>query len=151
MTTEGDTVPDLSGDDPAIPGAETVYRRLSDSGPSMIAVDAITQDRRPTSGAFKPDGDGVSVYRETKLRAAGLAAVDLVREPQNVVVGLVVREVRSLHLGVRDDEWPSDVDDPRHPRNGAHAVIVGWQSLSTNERRERQRALSRLPSLQFVV
>lgn len=151
-TAEGSAVVPSTDDDPAVPDGESIYRRLSDSGPSMIAIDLKTQERRPTSGAFKPDGDGVSVYRKSKLDAAGFTANDLVRAPHNVVVGLSVGEVRTLaQLGVRDDAWPRDVADHAHPRNGAHALIVGWSGLSKSQRLERQKALTRLPSLQFVV
>ena len=61
-TTEGTSGPDPL-DDPDIPDSDALYRRLSDSGPSMVAVDLETGERRPTSGAFKPDDDGVSVFR----------------------------------------------------------------------------------------
>lgn len=152
MAEQGGADPAPSEDDPRIPNDESVYRRLSDGGPSMIAVDLKTQERRPTSGAFKPDDDGVSVYRKSKLAAAALTAADLVRAAQNVVVSLDVGEIRSLaQLGVHDDAWPGDVDDPEHPRNGAHALIVGWNGLGKNQRIERQRALTRLPSLRFVI
>jgi hypothetical protein len=151
MAGEVSESPNPSVDDLAISGDELVLRRLSDSGPSMIAMDLLTGKRRPTSGAFKPDSDGVSVYREIKLRADGLGAIDLIKEPQNVVVGLAVGEVRSFaQLGVRDDPWPVDIAEPDHPRNGAHALIVGWQGLSNNQRRGRQKALANLPSLRFV-
>jgi hypothetical protein len=138
-------------DDPSIPDDETVYRRLSDSGPSMIAVDLKTQRRRPSSGAFQPDSDGVSVYRKSRLEAARLTAADIKRAPQNIVVGLGVGEIRTTtQLGVHDDAWPTYTDDPTHLRNGAHALIVGWQGLSKNQRRQSQRALTRPPSLRFV-
>jgi hypothetical protein len=145
-------VPAPCDDDPAIPDSESVYRRLSDTGPSMIAVDLATHKRRPTSGAFKPDAEGVSIYRKSKLDAAALTHTDLVRGPQNVVVSLEVGEIRSVaHLAVRDDPWPADVDDPSHARNSAHALIVGWSGLSKNQRIERQRTLTRLPSLNIIV
>lgn len=144
-------MPESSGDDPGISDNESVYRRLSDNSPSMIAVDLKTQERRPTSGAFMPDADGVSVYRKSILESAHLTAADLKRAPQNLVVSLGVDEIRTVaRLGVRDDAWPVDTDDPSHPRNGAHALIVGWQGLGKNQRRERQRTLARLPSLRFV-
>ncbi len=141
-----------AGDDPAIADADSVYRRLSDSRPPMLVIDFVTHERRPSSAAFRVDSDGVSVYRRSKLDAAGLTAADLVRLPQNVVVSLVVGEIRSLaKLGIRDDPWPPDSDDPGHPRNGAHALIVGWNGLSRSQRRERQKTLARLPSLSLVV
>lgn len=141
----------LPSDDPAIEDHDSVLRRLSDAGPSMVAVDVITGERRPTSGAFAPDADGVSVYRESRLRAIGMTAADLVKSPQNLVVALGIGEIRSLaQLGVRDDPWPADIVDAEHPRNAAHALITGWAGLSRSERRERQRTLTRLPSLRFL-
>lgn len=117
----------------------------------MVAIDAVTGVRRPTSGAFKPDEDGVSVYREARLRMAGLGTGDVVRSPINVVVSLGVGDMRSIQpLGVRDDPWPPDIDEPDHPRNVAHALIIGWDGLTRGERRQRQQALTRLPSVRFV-
>lgn len=139
------------GDDPAIPDEESLLRRLSDAGPNMIAADPLTGVRRPTSGAFKPDPD-VSVYRDSVLASYGLDARALVKVPQNLVVSIEVRDVRQhAGLGVRDDPWPQDVDDPDHPRNAAHALIVGWSGLTRSQRRERQRALATAPSLRFVI
>ena len=147
--TESDarTRVDLAG----IPDSEVCCRRLSDAGQAMMATDSVTGTQRPSSGAFMPDGDGVSVYRETLLRQAGLTPADLVRGAGNLVVGLPVGEIREIaRLEVADDPWPADADDPEHPRNGAHALIVGWAGLSKNERIRRQRALSRLPGLSYL-
>lgn len=144
---------DVEGDDPAIPDEDSVLRRLSDSGPNMVTIDLATGVCRPTSGAFrcKPDEDGVSVYRESVLAAAGLTAAALVKAPQNLVLSLGIAEVRSrAHLGVGNDPWPQDVDEPDHPRNAAHALIVGWTGLTKSQRRERQVALATLPSLRFI-
>jgi hypothetical protein len=138
-------------DDEPISDDDWIYRRLSDNGPTMIAIDALTGRRRPTSGSFKPDDDGVSVYLESRLNAASLGAVDLVKVPQNVVVSLGVVDVRTVTpLDVHDDPWPQDVVDPRHPRNAAHALIIGWAGLGRSDRRARQRALADAPSLSFV-
>jgi hypothetical protein len=140
-----------AGGDGTVPDDDAVYRRLSDSGPNMVSIDVGTGLRRPSSGAFKPDEDGVSVYRDSVLRAAGLSPVDLVRAPQNLVVIVTVSDVRSIPpLDVRDDPWPPSVPDAGHPRNGAHALIVGWDGLSTSERKRRQREIVRLPSMRFV-
>jgi hypothetical protein len=66
-----------------------------------------------------------------------------------VVVRIGVADVRSIDpLDVRDDPWPQDIPESQHPRNAAHALIVGWAGLS--KKIERQRALTRLPSLEFV-
>jgi hypothetical protein len=143
--------PTVEGDDPAIPDDETLLRRLSDAGPNMVAVDPLTGVRRPSSGAFKPDPD-VSVYRTSVLASHGLDAQALVKAPHNLVVSIEVSDVRRhAGLGVRADPWPQDIEDPRHLRNAAHALIIGWSGLSKNQRRERQRALATAPSLRFVI
>jgi hypothetical protein len=137
----------------AVPDDDAVYRRLSDSSPAMVYVDPVTGERRPTTGAFlaKRDEDGVSVYREQLLVAAGLGPADVVTASQNLVVSVGVADVRSVTpLDVRDDPWPGDVPDPTHPRNAAHALVVGWIGLSKSQRRERQLALVNAPSLTFV-
>lgn len=82
---------------------------------------------------------------------AGLTPRDIVRNPLNLVVGVDVGDVRSIALGVRDDPWPPDIDEPEHPRNGAHALITGLERLGTSERRRRQKELVVLPSITFVV
>ncbi len=150
MSTPGsDSGPDPR-DDPAIPDSDTLYRRLSDAGPSMVAVDLETGERRPTSGAFKPDEDGVSVYRRGLLDAAGLGPDDVVRNPWNLVVSVDVGDIRSIRLGACDDPWPADIDEPEHARNAAHALITGLERLAKNERRRRQKDLVLLPSITFV-
>lgn len=119
----------------------------------MVYVDPLTGTRRPTTGAFrvKPGEDGLSVYREQVLATSGLTAADIVTGPQNLVVGVAIGDVRAIPpLDVRDDPWPADVPDPTHPRNGAHALVVGWDALSRSERRARQVALVSAPSLEFV-
>jgi hypothetical protein len=138
--------------DPGIPDEDSVLRRLSDSGPNMVVVDQLTGARRPSSGAFKPDVDGVSVYRRSRLVAKRLTEADLVRAPQNLVVELGIGEIRCLaRLDVKDDPWPADtLVEPRHPRQAAHALIVGWDGLSRGEKRARQQTLAALPSLRFV-
>lgn len=71
--------------------------------------------------------------------------------PQNLVVNLAVGDIRSLvPLDVRDDPWPQDVPEPQHPRNGAHALIVGWAGLTKSQRKEPQHSLVIARSLRFV-
>jgi hypothetical protein len=130
--------------------SDVVFRRLSDTGPNMIAVDELTGTRRPTSGAFAPDEDGVSVYVEAVLAARDLTAKDIVRAAQNVVASIEVREIRALDLDIKPDPWPPDSDDPDHPRNAAHALIVGLELLGAKQRRRRQRELALLNSLTCV-
>lgn len=137
-------------DDPAIPDSDALLRRLSDSSPSMIARDLETNEPRPSSGAFKPDADGVSVYRRGVLESVGLGPDDVMRDPWNLVVSVEVGDVRSIRLGVVDDPCPSDVDEPQHPRNEAHALITGLEALGKKERRRRQRLLVVLPSVAII-
>lgn len=138
-------------DDPAIPDSEVLYRRLSDGGPNMVVVDLETGTRRPSSGAFKPDQDGISVYRHQLLAGAGLGPNALVRDPLNLVVAVDVGEVRSIDLGVRDDPWPTGIPEQEHPRNAAHALITGFEGLGQGARKRRQQALVTLPSIRFVI
>lgn len=117
----------------------------------MVTVDSLTGTRRPSSGSFKPDHDGVSVYRKRRLQEAGLSAADVVKAPINLVASLLIGEIRSLPpLGVRDDPWPLGIDDPTHPRNAAHALIVGWTGMGVSDRRRLQKSLVSLPSLRFI-
>jgi len=146
-----DGPPSPTADDASIPNTDDVYRRLSDSGPNMVRVDLETGERRPSSGAFRPDADGVSVYRRSVLEEGGLGASDVVRNPWNLVVSVNVGEVRSIELGVRDDAWPADIVEPTHPRNAAHALITGLERLGKSRRVRRQRDLVELPSVAIVV
>lgn len=140
------------GDDPGISDSEILYRRLSRENPDQYALDAETGERWPTSAAFKPkpDEDGLSVYRHVKLAEAGLAASDVATAPEHVVFGVNVEDVRSIKLGVRDDAWPSGITDPEHARNGAHALVIGWEGMSRGEKSRRARELTRLPSMRLV-
>lgn len=136
-----------------VPDEDAVYRRVPHSKPDYLYLDPLTGDRCLTDGAFrfKPGEDGVSVYREQLLFAAGLGAADVVTKPANLVVRLGVMDVRSVRpLDVRNDPWPSGVPDPEHPRHGAHGLIIGWSGLDKSQRRACQHALVVAPSLQFV-
>lgn len=136
-----------------VPDDDAVLRRLSDSSPPMLYIDSLTGDQRPTTGAFAPKRgeDGVSVYREQLLTQAGLSVADVITAPANLVVRLTVADVRAAPpLDVQDDRWPQDAPDPGHPRNGAHALIVGWDGLGKSARRAAQLALVNAPSLRFI-
>jgi hypothetical protein len=147
---DGEPAPNVRNDE-SIPSSEVLYRRLSDPGRSMVAIDQVTGVRRPSSGAFKPDADGVSVYRRGVLEQASLGPQDLITAPQNLVVGVEVGDVRSIGLGAWNDPWPADVPDPEHPRNAAHALITGLGHLGKKARLRRQQALVGLPSMDFVL
>jgi hypothetical protein len=137
------SLPDLDSD--------AVLRRIPNSGPDMLRSDLVTGERRPSSGAFKPDEDGISVFREGVLQAVGLGPSAIVRNPQNVVVRLPVSDVRAVDsLDVVDAAWPSYVEDPDNPCYVAHALIVGWEGLGKKRRRSLQQELARHPNLVFV-
>jgi len=144
--------PSCVGDDPAIPNDEALYRRLSRENPDQYAVDQETGKRWPTSAAFmpKPQEDGLSVYRRMKLEAAGLGASAVATRPEHIVFGMETGDVRAIKLGVRDDAWPPGIPDEEHPRNGAHALIVGWGGMTRGEIKRRARELAKLPSLKLV-
>jgi hypothetical protein len=138
-------------DDPSIPSDELLYRRIPQGTSNFVAIDQITGARKPSSGVFKPDTDGISVYRHTMLLENGLGPSDLVRQPLNLIVSVTVEDVRSLDLGVHDDAWPCDADEPNHLRNATHALIVGMAKMGKNERIRTQKKLASLPSIKFVV
>jgi hypothetical protein len=139
-------------DDPSIPGDEVLYRRLSYTGGAWVVPDKITGVHRPSSAGFDPDTDGLSVFRRTLLLELEppLGPADVALRPYDVVVGFTVEDVRSLKLGVRDDLWPKDVEDPDHPRYAAHALITGLIGLGRNARRRRQQQLTQVASMKFV-
>lgn len=131
-------------DDPNISDSDSLYRRIANSGPgSLVAVDEGTGERRPSSGAFKSDEDGLSTYVRSVLTANGLRPEDLVRAPQNAVVEFAVSLPRSLALGVIGDPWPTGTDDDAHPRNVAHTLIIGMQGLSKSAARKAAAYIAR--------
>jgi hypothetical protein len=145
-------IPSCDGDDPGIPSDEILYRRLSRVDPNQYALDTETGERTPTSAAFtpKPDEDGLSVYRHAKLTAAGLDASVVALVPEHIVFGMSAGEVRSVDLGVRDDAWPQGIPDAAHPRNGAHALIVGWERMSRGAVKRHARELAKLAATRLA-
>jgi hypothetical protein len=141
-------------DDPDIPGDEILYRRLAyDDDGAWVVRDQITGRRvKPASGAFNPDADGVSVFRRSILaeQEPPLGPADLVVDPRNSVVGFTVEDLRSILLGIKADQWPQDVGDPKNPIYAAHALIKGLNQLSTNQMKKRRKLVSELPSMTFV-
>ena len=125
---------------------ESIYRRIA-GRPSMVTVDTVTGEERPSSGAFLPDEEGVSVYRVTILEELGLTWRDVVKTQLNRNVELDVHEVRALPpLEVEPDPWPQEIDEPDHARNAAHALITGWAELPWNQRTRLARKLAQAAS-----
>ncbi len=129
-------------DDPAINDDEILYRRIPNvEHASFMVTDEMTKVRRPTSAVFRPDNDGLSVYIDSILRQHGLTERDVQTRPQSGVLSLMVGDVRAEELGVATDAWPEDTDDPDHLRNAAHALVVGFRSLSKRQLKVKQHAL----------
>lgn len=152
MTTQPEQSEPHEGDDPDIVGDEILYRRLSYNGGAWVVNNEVTKERRPSSAGFKHDTDGISVFRRSLLLAYDppLRPSDVGMTPDDIIVGFTVADVRSLHLGVRDDLWPRDVIDPDHPRYCAHALIVGLGELGRSAQNKLQKKLAALPSMTFV-
>jgi hypothetical protein len=140
----------VDGDDPEIPNEEILYRRLPSDDRNWLVRDAITDKPiRPASSAFRPDADGLSVYRHSILISQDppLGPADVAVSPGNVVISFTVAQVRSISLGIKNDFWPQDVPD--HPRNSSHALVIGWGGLEGKARVRRQKQFAEL-TFQFV-
>ena len=150
----GDAPPNHEGAPPARPplaADDAVFRRIPDD-PNMLATDRVTGDRRPSSGAFKPDADGVSVYSETELHTANLTYQAVFVSSTGFVARLPVSAIRAVTgLDAVSDPWPRDVPDPDHPRNAAHALITGWAGIPKGTRLDRQKALATSPELRLIL
>jgi hypothetical protein len=102
-----------------------------------------------SSGAFKPrtDEDGVSVYRRAVLQTSGLGSHDLIFRVSDRVASLAQEAIYSQKLRVEPDPWPHDAQDRDHPKNAAHALIVGWQCLGKKAKINKARALAQAAEL----
>jgi hypothetical protein len=152
VTTQAEQSGSHEDDDPGISGDEMLYRRLSFNGGAWVVENPVTHERRPSSGGFSHDTDGVSVFRRSLLLAHDppLSPSDVGMTPGDIIVGFSVSDVRSLQLGVRNDLWPKDVIDPDHPRYCAHALIVGLDELGKSGRIKKQKKLADALSMTFV-
>ena len=141
---DGRSAPFATGE--RLPDDDAVYRRLSDTGPSMVYIDPVTGEQRPTSGAFKPDADGVSVYSKTAMATVGVEPADLLVRAGNVLVELPLAGIRAAEqaLDAVADPWPADIPEPDHPRNAAHALVVGFDGLTKGQRKRAQDHLVRI-------
>lgn len=135
-----------------LPSDDSIFRRVPTA--DMLAIDQVTGKRRPSSSAFKPDSDGVSVYSQYAMSASCLVPGHLLRREGDTLVQVAVAELRSLDgVDAVGDPWPQDVteaDDLKHPRNAAHSLIVGFENRGKNARIRVQQELARLPSVILV-
>lgn len=123
------TAPPSVANDATIDNQDLLLRRVYDAGATtFVVIDQLSRRRTPTSASFRvqDDEDGLSLYLESVLVAAGLDATAVVSAPMNAVAALPAQAIRSVGLGVVRDPFPDDVPDPAHPRHAAHALAVGW-------------------------
>src|SRR4051794_18553506 len=87
---------------------EMIFCRLAHTGDDFVSKNSLTGEWiRPSSAAFKPDMDGVSVYRDQLLAALGLSAADCAIEQRHAVISFLVDDVRAVgSLDVNPDPWP---------------------------------------------
>ena len=129
--------------DDSVDDDETLLRRIPDLGRAdFFPLDQETGERRLSSGAFTPDDDGISIYRELLLSRADLGPQAVVRDPLNAVAALPAATVRGVDLDVVPDPQPPTSSDPDPRLGAAHALIVGFPALSRSQRRRRQRDLA---------
>jgi hypothetical protein len=135
--------PNAARNDQTIADGSVIYRRIpSVQDINLVTVDAVSGQRRPSSGAFKPDDDGMSVFLSDVLAEHELGPESLIRNPNNAVVSLLASDPRSHELGVVRDPWPTDTDNATHMRNAAHALITGLELLGAKRLRKVQRDLA---------
>jgi hypothetical protein len=146
VSADGSAADDSASD---ISNEEIIYRLLFPNA-DWISVDKITGERRPSSAAFKPDEDGVSVYREAILTAERLGPSDLTRTAIDPVVAFTAADVRGVGLDLLADPWPQDVPDPKHRKHAAHALISGLNALGPKPQLAVRRKLAKAPSMKFV-
>jgi hypothetical protein len=122
--------------------ADWLYRRLIDDDTSQMCTGSDGL-RRPSSAAFAPNDDGVSVYSEQAMVATGASTADLILPPANLLARISVRLLRvTFQLDVVGDPWPRGIREEGHRRNASHALIVGLEMLTTKERKRRQRGIA---------
>jgi len=137
-----------STDDLCINGEDLVFRRIAHADSvDMVTVDQVDGSRRPSSGVFIANEDGLSVYLSMILAHFALGPEALLRAPNNAVLSLAVSVLRSHGLGVVPDAWPSDTDDPKHLRNAAHALVTGIDRFGSKAERRVRQALARSATL----
>lgn len=130
----------MHGDDGSIAGDDTLYRRIARHGDtSMMVIDEASGEVSISSGAFKMDADGCSVYLQSVLTEHSMGPAELVNSPQNVVIAITADQVRDERLGVRRDPRPFEEDGYR---GEAHALIVNPADLGRKALRRAFRVLA---------
>lgn len=106
-------------------GGEILHRRIYRT-PQQLVIDQETRRvTGPTSAAFEPDDDGLSVYLESRLTILGLGPKDTRINSSQVVAALDEPVLRLHSLELKPD--PELIEDPQ-PAGQAHALVQGWPS-----------------------
>ncbi len=106
--------------DPTISDDDSLLRRVPQE-PSFVVWDEHTGAERPSTGSFRIDADGVSVYLLSALSAFRdpcLAVADIDRDRPGRCIQLTVRSCRDRGMGVVRDP----IDEATLGR--AHALIL---------------------------
>jgi hypothetical protein len=115
-----------------------VHRRLHHQ-PTMLKVDLATNKViGPTSAAFHPDSDGLSVYFDQVLRNLGLGPSDVRIDLSQCVAGLTEHAVAEAGLTIVEDP----VEEAPEKVGAAHALIQGWTSLTGKAKVRTSRKLA---------
>ncbi|WP_406353180.1 hypothetical protein [Streptomyces sp. NBC_00658] len=136
----------MSGEQEILDG-DLLLRRVNVKLPNMMRRDSLTHEELgPSSAAFKPHDNGTSVYVRSILDDHRVELTGVSENPHDSIWELEAKSVRDQELEVIPDPWPSDVPEPEHPRNAAHALIVGWRGLSQNQVSKKAGVLARQAS-----
>jgi len=131
--TSGTDVSPISDDD-------VVYRRIRDDGVNVVASGS---GDRPSSAAFEPDDDGLSVFLGSELDSNGIEVRDVVEgmTGEYRIAALAVSDIRGFGLQVVRDANPADA--PAHPANPAHG-LVKFPDLSRKKLHRVRRSLAEM-------
>ncbi|WP_156664556.1 hypothetical protein [Mycobacterium sp. 852002-51057_SCH5723018] len=123
---------------------ELLRRIPSLTNDDFYAINTQTGERQLTSACFKlrPDESGLSVYSKTVIDRLGLTYAAVCRKPLNAVASISGTEPPRHGLRTDPDPWPEDVPEPEHPRNAAHALIMGIAAMERGQQRDLARAFA---------
>ena len=121
-------------DDPSIADQEALLRRVVINDATKT-WDGNLRRWLPSTGGFKIDPDGVSVYRAQVLAAAGLGSADVAGTRKVAAVfEVTAHEARAESLGVVCDPQPAT-----GPLGAAHALVTfPVEGLAAKKRRLRR-------------
>jgi len=138
---------DLSAED--FERDELLRRIPSLTNGDFYAINTKTGERRFTSACFKlhPDETGLSIYSKTVIELLDLTLAAVCRKPHNAVASIPGAEPPRRGLRTDPDPWPQDVPEPEHPRNAAHALIMGITAMERPQQRDVARAFAAIAVL----